>query len=113
MLLPFLLGALHRAGFLQWIKTEWVTYNFWQAAFIKWWTHWTDDAAAVSPKKTDEEEDTNAKANADATKEQGRKEQDCCDTGQCAVRVLRTPFYIYTSATLLQLCVPSTHYREN
>ena len=68
MLLPFLLGALHRAGYMQWIKTEWVTYNYWKETFIAYWTTQTE------------------KAEAEATKE----ETSCCDTGECTVRSFRS-----------------------
>lgn len=31
MFLPFVLGVLHRYGYLNWIKREWVTFTFWRA----------------------------------------------------------------------------------
>ncbi|CAL8462188.1 g1719 [Coccomyxa elongata] len=30
LLLPFLIGVLHRYGFFQWFKPEWVTVRYWQ-----------------------------------------------------------------------------------
>mmetsp|Transcript_934 Transcript_934/g.2387 ORF Transcript_934/g.2387 Transcript_934/m.2387 type:complete len:84 (-) Transcript_934:1099-1350(-) len=29
-LLPFLLAWLHRQGYLQWFKEEWVTFGYWK-----------------------------------------------------------------------------------
>ena len=89
MLLPFLLGVLHRAGLMQWVKTEWVTYNFWKAAFIAYWTRWTTDAAASAATTKD-------KAEAEATKE----ERSCCDTGECTVRRFRFSVDVYTCQSI-------------
>lgn len=88
MLLPFLLGALHRAGLMQWVKTEWVTYNFWKAAFIAYWTRWTSDVAASAAPV--HEKDKAAGTDAEAT----REEQDCCDTGECTVHSFH-PVYVH------------------
>ncbi|BDA46051.1 hypothetical protein COCOBI_08-1430 [Coccomyxa sp. Obi] len=30
LLLPFLIGVLHRYGFFRWFKPEWVTVRYWQ-----------------------------------------------------------------------------------
>ncbi|KAK9906896.1 hypothetical protein WJX75_009878 [Coccomyxa subellipsoidea] len=30
LLLPFLIGVLHRYGFLQWVNPQWVTLRYWQ-----------------------------------------------------------------------------------
>lgn len=30
LLLPFVLGVVHRAGWLQWFKREWVTLRWWK-----------------------------------------------------------------------------------
>ncbi len=30
LLVPFLVGLLHRYGYLKWFKQEWVTLRYWQ-----------------------------------------------------------------------------------
>ena len=30
LLLPFLVGVLHRYGFFRWFKAEWVTFRYWR-----------------------------------------------------------------------------------
>lgn len=30
LLLPFIIGILHRWGYLQWFKAEWVTLRYWR-----------------------------------------------------------------------------------
>ena len=39
MLFPFLLGILHRYGYFEWIKQEWLTFKYWKNYF---WTQ-TDE----------------------------------------------------------------------
>lgn len=33
LFLPFLLGILHRYGYLTWVKKEWVTWRYWRQRF--------------------------------------------------------------------------------
>ena len=33
LLLPFLVGVAHRAGWLSWFKREWVTMRYWRSLF--------------------------------------------------------------------------------
>ncbi|DBA79842.1 hypothetical protein WJX79_000237 [Trebouxia sp. C0005] len=46
LLLPFLVGVLHRYGWLKWFKPEWVTLRFWQ----KWWSGSSQKVAEVKAK---------------------------------------------------------------
>lgn len=46
LLLPFLVGVLHRYGWLKWFKPEWVTLKFWQ----KWWSGSSQKVAEVKAK---------------------------------------------------------------
>ena len=35
LLLPFVIGILHRYGYLKWFRTEWVTFKYWRRQ-IRW-----------------------------------------------------------------------------
>eukprot|EP01024_Parvocaulis_polyphysoides_P038746 TRINITY_DN34921_c0_g1_i5.p3 TRINITY_DN34921_c0_g1~~TRINITY_DN34921_c0_g1_i5.p3 ORF type:complete len:100 (+),score=1.20 TRINITY_DN34921_c0_g1_i5:158-457(+) len=36
LLLPFLIGVLHRYGFFKWFKQEWVTFQYWSKQYAIW-----------------------------------------------------------------------------
>jgi hypothetical protein len=38
MFLPFFLGVLHRYGWFNWIKKEWVTFGYWKRRFLRWYS---------------------------------------------------------------------------
>lgn len=68
MLFPFLLGVLHRYGYFEWFKQEWVTFNYWKKYF------WNGNETNVSKNsKACDDTDTNGITEAG---EEGAV--DCC-----------------------------------